>query len=158
MLTPAEVLRIAGLRPELRAIVLPLMHDITVATGKAVSIPPRGAKRSYADQVDLWNARASNPYPVAQPGTSRHEFGGAIDLNILGGTADDYQAMADIAEGKYGLDAGLYFTTPDQVHLQLHESLADARAAFAAMETQRTTMWLLGAAAVALVIFSRAED
>lgn len=158
MLTPAEVLRIAGLRPELRAIALPLMHDIAVATGKEVSIPPRGAKRSYADQVDLWNARASNPYPVAQPGTSRHEIASALDLNIAGGTDDDYETMAIIAEQKYFLDPGWYFTDRDRVHLQLHESLADARAAYAAMQTQRTTYWALGAVAIAMLVFSSSED
>jgi D-alanyl-D-alanine dipeptidase len=123
MITPAELLRIAGLRPELRALALPFIADVEHATGKSVSIPPRGALRSYSDQVDLWNARASNPYPVAQPGTSRHEYGAALDVNIAGGTDDDYETAADIATSRYGLDAGLYFSTPDRVHFQLHETL-----------------------------------
>lgn len=29
--------------------------------------------RSYSKQLELWNARHNNPYPVAYPGTSFHE-------------------------------------------------------------------------------------
>lgn len=37
-------------------------------------------RRSYSDQLKLWNNRANNPYPVAPPGTSRHELGLAWDM------------------------------------------------------------------------------
>lgn len=36
--------------------------------------------RSYTDQLNLWNARARNPYPVAPPGRSWHQYGRAFDL------------------------------------------------------------------------------
>jgi hypothetical protein len=36
--------------------------------------------RSREEQQRLWDQRASNPYPVAPPGTSRHESGYAIDV------------------------------------------------------------------------------
>ena len=36
--------------------------------------------RSRAEQQRLWENRASNRYPVAPPGTSRHESGFAIDI------------------------------------------------------------------------------
>lgn len=36
--------------------------------------------RSRAEQQRLWDDRATNPYPVAPPGTSRHESGYAIDV------------------------------------------------------------------------------
>lgn len=38
--------------------------------------------RSRAEQQRLWDHRATNPYPVAPPGTSRHESGYAIDVPI----------------------------------------------------------------------------
>lgn len=37
--------------------------------------------RSYTDQLDLWNNRARNPYPVARPGTSYHQYRRAFDVS-----------------------------------------------------------------------------
>lgn len=47
---------------------------------------PRGVTlsstfRSYTEQLNLWNNRARNPYPVAPPGRSYHQLGRAFDLN-----------------------------------------------------------------------------
>jgi len=36
--------------------------------------------RSRAEQEHLWSTRPLNPYPVAEPGTSDHELGLAIDV------------------------------------------------------------------------------
>lgn len=36
--------------------------------------------RSYTEQLQLWNARATNPFPVAPPGRSFHQYGRAFDL------------------------------------------------------------------------------
>lgn len=36
--------------------------------------------RSKTEQIRLWNNRANNPYPVAPPGTSKHEQGLAWDM------------------------------------------------------------------------------
>ena len=36
--------------------------------------------RSKSEQIKLWNNRATNPYPVAPPGTSKHEHGLAWDM------------------------------------------------------------------------------
>lgn len=36
--------------------------------------------RSYSDQLRLWNNRHNNPYPVAPPGSSYHEFRRAWDM------------------------------------------------------------------------------
>lgn len=44
------------------------------------SIPITSAGRTRAEQQALWDNRASNPYPVAPPGTSNHEGGNAIDI------------------------------------------------------------------------------
>ena len=36
--------------------------------------------RSYSEQLNLWRNRKNNPYPVAPPGSSKHELGRAFDL------------------------------------------------------------------------------
>lgn len=38
--------------------------------------------RSRADQERLWAQRHTNPYPVAEPGTSLHELGLAVDVPL----------------------------------------------------------------------------
>jgi hypothetical protein len=37
--------------------------------------------RSWSDQYQLWNSRRTNPYPVAPPGRSYHQYGRAFDLS-----------------------------------------------------------------------------
>lgn len=37
-------------------------------------------RRSRTDQLKLWNNRHNNPYPVAPPGQSLHEYGLAWDM------------------------------------------------------------------------------
>lgn len=37
-------------------------------------------RRSRTQQLYLWNTRYRNPYPVAPPGTSYHEYGRAWDM------------------------------------------------------------------------------
>lgn len=36
--------------------------------------------RSWTDQYNLWRNRAHNPYPVAPPGESWHQYGRAFDF------------------------------------------------------------------------------
>lgn len=36
--------------------------------------------RSYSEQLALWQNRARNPYPVAPPGRSMHQYGRAWDM------------------------------------------------------------------------------
>lgn len=43
-------------------------------------VPIVSGYRTAAQQQALWDARESNPYPVAPPGTSGHELGIAIDV------------------------------------------------------------------------------
>lgn len=38
------------------------------------------AYRSKSEQYRLWANRQNSPYPVARPGTSRHEQGRAFDV------------------------------------------------------------------------------
>lgn len=67
--------------------------------------------RSRADQQRLWDNRFTNPYPVAPPGTSRHESGYAIDV-----------PAADVGDlRRVGPLAGLCTPLPasDPVHFEL---------------------------------------
>jgi hypothetical protein len=69
--------------------------------------------RTYAEQMRLWNGRGSNPYPVARPGTSRHESGRAADV-MIGGR--DIQSVISASELRA---AGLNPLAGDSVHVEL---------------------------------------
>lgn len=43
-------------------------------------VPVVSGLRTRAEQEALWERRATNPYPVAPPGTSDHERGRAVDV------------------------------------------------------------------------------
>ncbi len=45
-------------------------------------VPIVSGYRSRAKQQQLWDNRLNNPYPVAPPGSSRHETGLAVDVPI----------------------------------------------------------------------------
>ena len=65
-----------GLTPELLA---------AIARAEALlgrPIPITSGWRSPAQQQWLWDHRDTNPYPVARPGTSKHERGLAIDVAL----------------------------------------------------------------------------
>ena len=62
----------------------PLIQD-ALARAEAilgVEVPIVSGLRSRAEQQRLWDARATNPYPVAPPGTSAHELGLAVDVPL----------------------------------------------------------------------------
>jgi len=63
-----------GLVPELQAAIT----RATALLGRP--IPIVSGLRTHAEQAALWARRATNPYPVAAPGTSAHERGRAIDV------------------------------------------------------------------------------
>jgi hypothetical protein len=69
--------------------------------------------RTYAEQERLWNARGSNPYPVAHPGSSRHESGNAADVTIGG------RAIQDVIGASELTGAGLAPLAGDEVHVEL---------------------------------------
>lgn len=74
-------------------------------------VPVTSGYRSPAQQARLYARRASNPYPVAPPGSSMHERGLAID--VPSGFVPTLQAVAD--------QAGLCQPYPraDPVHFEL---------------------------------------
>lgn len=70
-------------------------------------------KRTYAEQSYLYEHRDTNPYPVAPPGTSRHETGKAADVEINGQPIQNVISAADLKA------AGLNPLTGDAVHVEL---------------------------------------
>lgn len=69
-------------RPAARAGIAPALAAAVGTTEEAIGqpIPIVSGRRSRAEQQMLWDNRHQNPYPVAYPGTSRHELGLAIDV------------------------------------------------------------------------------
>lgn len=64
---------ITGLQPWLQPYARALLYyfpDLTVTS----------TFRSISDQIALYRNRARNPYPVAPPGRSYHNYGRAFDL------------------------------------------------------------------------------
>jgi len=63
-------------------------------------------KRSYSYQLKLWNERANNPYPVAPPGTSKHELGLAFDATasdaVLRAAGATWESWGGRWGGRYG--------------------------------------------------------
>jgi hypothetical protein len=73
-------------------------------------VPVASGHRSRAEQEALWAGRASNPFPVARPGTSLHELGLAVD--VPSALVDDLLVVAG--------DAGLCRPLPesDPIHFE----------------------------------------
>jgi hypothetical protein len=70
------------------------------------AVPVTSGYRSRAQQEALWERRASNPYPVAAPGSSLHERGLAVD--VPRGFVDELLSVA----GEAGLCHPLPHTDP----------------------------------------------
>jgi LAS superfamily LD-carboxypeptidase LdcB len=96
-----------GLDPEVRR----RAEDLVGALRRAgYSATITSAYRSPAEQKALWRHRASNPFPVAPPGCSTHEYGFAVDL------VTDYDG--DLYE--LGRDFGFEWAGPrDVVHFDV---------------------------------------
>jgi LAS superfamily LD-carboxypeptidase LdcB len=75
--------------------------------------------RSREKQEQLYANKGNNPYPVAKPGTSKHEHGLAIDVGFTGAHTDqDYANFAAIMN-KNGVN---WLGARDKVHFELNES------------------------------------
>jgi hypothetical protein len=108
--------KLQSVDPQLADIVRAMADQLAADYG--ISFRVSSAKRSSAQQQALYDARASNPYPVARPGTSKHERGQAVDLVATGGDSDAVQIIGEVAES-YGLKWGGRFSHPDPVHFEL---------------------------------------
>lgn len=103
---------LAGLNPELARRVR-LME--VYAGQRGISMRITSGCRSAAAQQRLWDNRASNPNPVARPGTSKHEQCLAADIVATRGSQN---ALGEVGEAA-GLRWGGRFTTRDPVHFEL---------------------------------------
>jgi soluble lytic murein transglycosylase-like protein len=72
--------------------------------------------RTRAQQEELYANRGSNRYPVAKPGTSKHELGQALDIVFdNGGSDEDYQRLANLMSPRGFKWLGDY----DKVHFEV---------------------------------------
>jgi uncharacterized protein YcbK (DUF882 family) len=55
--------------------------DALLALASPQRVQVTSTYRSYSEQLQLWRNRSSNPYPVAPPGRSWHQYGRAFDLS-----------------------------------------------------------------------------
>jgi antirestriction protein ArdC len=66
---------LTGLQPWLRPYGEALLRAASTHPVRVTSV-----YRSYSDQLLLWLNRSRNPYPVAPPGRSWHQYGRAFDV------------------------------------------------------------------------------
>jgi D-alanyl-D-alanine carboxypeptidase len=69
--------------------------------------------RTHAEQQALWDARHTNPFPVAPPGTSNHEHGDSADVMVNGRPIQDVVPTAEL------IRAGIRPLAGDAVHVDL---------------------------------------
>ncbi len=79
---------------------------------RAPGVKVTSTYRSYSEQLRLWLTRFSNPYPVAPPGQSYHEYGRAFDLV---GPTDTLDALGGLWERMGGTWGG---RIGDRIHFQ----------------------------------------
>jgi LAS superfamily LD-carboxypeptidase LdcB len=84
-----------------------------LAAGRGETWNVTSGLRTTAEQQRLWDNRHSNPYPVARPGTSRHEHGNAADVTIGG------RAIQDVVPRDELISAGVAPLAGDAVHVEL---------------------------------------
>jgi hypothetical protein len=85
----------------------------TLAARRGETFNVTSGLRTHAEQTRLWNNRHSNPYPVARPGTSRHESGLAADVTIGGRAIQTVVSEAELRS------VGLRPLRGDAVHVEL---------------------------------------
>jgi uncharacterized protein YcbK (DUF882 family) len=56
----------------------------SLAASRGETFKVTSGLRTVAEQQVLWDNRASNPFPVARPGTSLHQHGNAADVTVNG--------------------------------------------------------------------------
>jgi peptidoglycan L-alanyl-D-glutamate endopeptidase CwlK len=120
MLDSTSEVKLAQVSPELAARVRQ-MASILEAQG--IRIRVSSGLRSYAQQAALYANRASNPNPVAAPGTSKHERGLAVDLVAVSGGSS---AAIGAAGESIGLVWGGRWNRPDLPHFELPADFASS--------------------------------
>jgi D-alanyl-D-alanine carboxypeptidase len=85
----------------------------TVAASRGETWKITSGLRTTAEQQALWDARGSNPFPVARPGTSNHEHGNSADVSVNGRPIQDVVPAAEL------IRAGIRPLAGDAVHVDL---------------------------------------
>lgn len=136
--SPLEWPRVALIRPELRETILVVGSEWEqLYPGQKLTVPYNGGWRAEGVQAGIYADSIAQGFRAAPPGESGHEYGGEIDLKIVGVPQNAerdqrdprYRALADIAV-RHGLRAGFYFKSgkPDPYHFGLSEPLEVMRA------------------------------
>jgi peptidoglycan L-alanyl-D-glutamate endopeptidase CwlK len=141
--------KLSQVAPELAARVRAMAATLAA---RGITIRVISGLRSYASQSALYVARASNPRPVAVPGTSKHETGNAVDLSVAGGT----WAQAGAAGEAQGLRWGGRFLKKDFPHFELTggAGVSDAGSLFN-LEADNAPLLITGIFALMLVVAAR---
>jgi hypothetical protein len=84
-----------------------------LAAGRGEHFHITSGMRTIAEQQRLWDNRGSNPFPVARPGTSRHQSGNAADVTVNGTPIQSAIGAAELRA------AGLNPLSGDAVHVEL---------------------------------------
>jgi D-alanyl-D-alanine carboxypeptidase len=85
----------------------------TVAAARGETWKITSGLRTHAEQQALWDARATNPFPVARPGTSNHESGNSADVTVNGSPIQDVVPAVEL------IRAGIRPLAGDAVHVDL---------------------------------------
>lgn len=94
---------LGGLKPWLRP-----YAEYLVSLGRGVRVT--SVYRSYSEQLQLWLNRSRNPYPVAPPGQSYHQYGRAWDMS---GPAEELERLGAIWKSWGGT-----WSSSDRIHFQ----------------------------------------
>ncbi len=160
--------KLASVDPELAALVLEMSDELE---SQGLPIRVNSALRSTAQQQKLYDNRANNPYPVAVPGTSKHELGLAVDVVPVGARSSAiWEAIGETGES-LGLRWGGRFSKPDYPHFELQaggssgvddvwiddtgDASADAPGSFLGNYTPLEIGLVLGAIGLAVVWLSQ---
>lgn len=111
--------KLASVDPELAALVLEMSDELEA---QGIPIRVNSALRSTAQQQKLYDNRANNPYPVAVPGTSKHELGLAVDVVPVGARSSAIWETIGQTGESLGLRWGGRFSKPDYPHFELQAS------------------------------------
>lgn len=88
------------------------IQRVSAAYGLATTVT--SGYRTYEEQRELYENRGTNPFPVAPPGCSTHEYGLAVDL-----VANPYRPEYQNWLGSLGRYLGLVWRREDPVHFQI---------------------------------------
>lgn len=125
-------------------------------SSRGIEIKVSSGKRSTERQAALYANRANNPYPVARPGTSKHELGLAVDLVATGARSSSITAAIGEVGEREGLRWGGRFSKPDAVHFELPsgggELVLDGSNVIAQAKEQATSVRVIAAVGIAALV------